>query len=565
MTMARDWIERIRALDLPERVKVMNVCGGHERSVTVSGMRSALPSNIEIIPGLGCPVCVCPEEDIYQAIQLALHERVTLATFGDMPRVPVNAPKSEPRSLVDARAAGADVRPVASPLEARRIAEESDGPVVFFAAGFETTTAPVASLIREGVPETLSFLLSARLTWPAVAMLLDSGEPGFDALIAPGHVATVMGPEEWEFVPREHGIPAAVAAFTVEKPAGGDLVGAAPEDRKETVPGQLLSFAGPPWRQSAGASTYKRCWRSSLPTGVVSESSPHRGLACVSSTPLWMHVRSFPITTGRGAAAWARCRPAAIAPAWCWDGSIPISVACSARAVTHAIRSVRAWSRTKGPVVSGGAARRPEGRPPAPTGSDNVTLGLRADLVVGDRPRGSMPNRLSRTALVLDNRGPCQGAPHVFKSPSCAISLRRYPDAHGLQRPAGGSARHLLSWHGGRSGGGDVSAWRHADNRIVEPEYAVVKVQSSGETVSCWYEYSAVESGAMEQANPLLAYATLPYQVRVKGRMIKGQALSRAVRQQQVELGQAVVEQARQGLNKAVETARDVVDKVNAR
>ena len=113
--------------------------------------------------------------------------------------------------------------------------------------------------------------------------------------------------------------------------------------------------------------------------------------------------------------------------------------------------------------------------------------------------------------------------------------------------------------------GGDVSAWRHADNRIVEPEHAVVKVQSGGETVSCWYEYSAVEPGAMEQANPLLAYATLPYQVRVKGRMIKGQALSRAVRQQQVELGQAVVEQARQGLNKAVETARDVVDKVNAR
>ncbi len=216
MTTARDWIERIRALDLPERVKVMNVCGGHERSVTVSGMRSALPSNIEITPGPGCSVCVCPEEDIYQAIQLALHERVTLVTFGDMLRVPVNAPKSEPRSLVDARAAGADVRPVASPLEARRIAEESDGPVVFFAAGFETTTAPVVSLIREGVPENLSFLLSARLTWPAVAMLLDSGEPGFDALIAPGHVATVMGPEEWEFVPREHGIPAAVAAFTVE-------------------------------------------------------------------------------------------------------------------------------------------------------------------------------------------------------------------------------------------------------------------------------------------------------------------------------------------------------------
>lgn len=216
MTSAREWVEKIQALDLPEQVKVMNVCGGHERSVSVSGMRTALPPAVEIIPGPGCPVCVCPEEDIYQAIQLALHEKVTLVTFGDMLRVPVNAPKSEPRSLVEARAAGGDIRPIASPLEARRIAEETDGPVVFFGAGFETTTAPVASLISEGVPDNLSVLLSARLTWPAVAMLLDSGEPGFDALIAPGHVATVMGPEEWEFVPGEHGIPTAVAAFTVE-------------------------------------------------------------------------------------------------------------------------------------------------------------------------------------------------------------------------------------------------------------------------------------------------------------------------------------------------------------
>jgi len=216
MTGAREWVERIHALDIADRVKVMNVCGGHERSVTMSGMRSALPSNIEIVPGPGCPVCVCPEEDIYQAIQLALHEDVVLVTFGDMLRVPVNAPKNEPRSLVEARAAGADIRPIASPVEARMIAEDTDKPVVFFAAGFETTIAPVASLFLEGVPDNLYLLLSGRLTWPAVAMLLESGEPGFNALIAPGHVATVMGPEEWEFVPQQYEIPAAVAAFTAE-------------------------------------------------------------------------------------------------------------------------------------------------------------------------------------------------------------------------------------------------------------------------------------------------------------------------------------------------------------
>jgi hydrogenase expression/formation protein HypD len=213
-TDPKTWLDRIAALPLPERVRIINVCGGHERSVTMSGMRTALPSNIEIIPGPGCPVCVCPEEDIYQAIQLALNDGVILVAFGDMLRVPVNVAKGEVRSLAEARAAGADVRPIASPTEARQIASDNpDREVVFFAAGFETTTAPVAAMLVEGVPQNLSVLLSGRLTWPAVALLLDSGEAGFDCLIAPGHVATIMGPEEWGFVVERHAIPAAIAGF----------------------------------------------------------------------------------------------------------------------------------------------------------------------------------------------------------------------------------------------------------------------------------------------------------------------------------------------------------------
>ncbi len=213
----RYWLEKIRTLPLPERVRIMNVCGGHERSITMAGLRSALPENIELIPGPGCPVCICPEEDVFEAIQLALNEDIILVAFGDMLRVPVNAPRKDARSLEQARAMGADVRPIASPLEAARIAHEHPGkPVVFFAAGFETTTAPVAALLVEGVPDNLFVLLSGRLTWPAVAMLLDSGSPGFDALVAPGHVATIMGPEEWEFVVHKHGIPAAVAGFSPE-------------------------------------------------------------------------------------------------------------------------------------------------------------------------------------------------------------------------------------------------------------------------------------------------------------------------------------------------------------
>ena len=138
--------------------------------MTLSGMRTALPANIEIIPGPGCPVCVCPEEDIYQAIQLAAKDGVILVAFGDMLRVPVNAPKKDARSLEQARALGADIRPIASPAEAARIARDNpDTPVVFFAAGFETTTAPVAAMLVEGVPGNLFLLLSGRLTWPAVA------------------------------------------------------------------------------------------------------------------------------------------------------------------------------------------------------------------------------------------------------------------------------------------------------------------------------------------------------------------------------------------------------------
>lgn len=194
----------------------MNVCGGHERSISMAGLRSALPAPIELIPGPGCPVCVCPEEDIYQAIQIGLNEPDTIVVaFGDMLRVPVNVSGRAIRSLEQAKAAGADIRPIASPTEASRIAKaEPNKTVVFFVAGFETTCAPVAGMIAEGIPDNLLLLMSGRLTWPAVAMLLDYETPSFDALIAPGHVSTIMGPEEWRFVVDRHGFPTAIAGFT---------------------------------------------------------------------------------------------------------------------------------------------------------------------------------------------------------------------------------------------------------------------------------------------------------------------------------------------------------------
>jgi len=219
---AEQWLAHLKALNFTKKFKIMNVCGGHERSITHAGLRGILPSTIELIPGPGCPVCICPEEDIYTAIQWATHENITLVAFGDMLRVPVNVPKNQARSLEQAKAAGADIRPIASPLEAVKIAQSQPlKKTIFFAAGFETTIAPVAAMLVEGVPKNLQVLLSGRLTYPAVQMLLETGQAAFDALIAPGHVAAVMGAEEWAFVAEKHHLPIAVAGFSAESLLAG--------------------------------------------------------------------------------------------------------------------------------------------------------------------------------------------------------------------------------------------------------------------------------------------------------------------------------------------------------
>ncbi|MEY3220543.1 MAG: hydrogenase formation protein HypD [Pseudomonadota bacterium] len=219
---AAQWLEQLQALSFSKPFKIMNVCGGHERSITHAGLRGMLPPAFELIPGPGCPVCICPEEDIFTAIQWATHEKIILVAFGDMLRVPVNVPKNQPRSLEQAKASGADIRPIASPQEAVSIARHNPSTtVVFFAAGFETTIAPVASMLVEGVPSNLLILLSGRLTYPAVKMLLETEQAAFDALIAPGHVAAVMGAEEWEFVATRHQMPVAVAGFSAESLLAG--------------------------------------------------------------------------------------------------------------------------------------------------------------------------------------------------------------------------------------------------------------------------------------------------------------------------------------------------------
>jgi hydrogenase expression/formation protein HypD len=214
---AREWLGKIRALPVDRPLRILNVCGGHERTLAAAGIRSLMPAHIRLIAGPGCPVCVCPEEDIYQLIRWALDGQAIVVAFGDMLRVPVNAPKSEARSLEAAKAAGAEVVAAASPRDAVEVARRNpERRVIFHAVGFETTIAPIAAAVVEGLPDNLFLLMSGRLTWPVVAQLLASDEADLDALVAPGHVATIMGAQEWAFAPQAHGVPAAVAGFTPE-------------------------------------------------------------------------------------------------------------------------------------------------------------------------------------------------------------------------------------------------------------------------------------------------------------------------------------------------------------
>lgn len=217
MPDAAHYLQQILLLPAPSSpVRVLNVCGGHERSIAQMGLRSLLPDWIKLIPGPGCPVCVCPEEAIYGAIRMALEHPLTLLAFGDMLRVPVNARSKEADSLAAARAQGADIRPIASPLEVLNIARQlAPRPVVFFAAGFETTMAPVAAMLNDArLPANLFMLVAGRRTWPAVELLLKAGKAPFEAMIAPGHVAAIMGANEWRFVAQQYGIPVTVAGFS---------------------------------------------------------------------------------------------------------------------------------------------------------------------------------------------------------------------------------------------------------------------------------------------------------------------------------------------------------------
>ena len=187
----------------------MHVCGTHENSIAKFGIRELLPENLTVIAGPGCPVCVCPVQDIEAAKHLALNKGVILVTFGDMMKVPT--PNG---SLMDVRAEGGDIRMAYSPFDVVGIAQANpEKDVVFFAVGFETTACGVASLFKEELPENLSFLVSHRLIPPALDLLLKSGEIEIDGLILPGHVSTVIGLVDYIPIIEQYKLPAVAVGF----------------------------------------------------------------------------------------------------------------------------------------------------------------------------------------------------------------------------------------------------------------------------------------------------------------------------------------------------------------
>lgn len=191
------------------KIKIMNVCGSHEHTIAFSGMRSLMPETLELIPGPGCPVCVCPESDIINAIDLSQREDAMLLTYGDMLMVP-----SRRGSIRDS---GRNYRMISSPLEAVKIAESHpDKKIIFFSIGFETTTAPTAAVIETGLPENLFILSSHRLTPRIMEVLVHDQDIGIDGFIAPGHVSAVTGAGAWNIFPEKYGIPTVVAGFEAD-------------------------------------------------------------------------------------------------------------------------------------------------------------------------------------------------------------------------------------------------------------------------------------------------------------------------------------------------------------
>ena len=197
---------------LPHAINIMEVCGGHTHTIMKYGLKQLLPKNVNFIHGPGCPVCVMPKERVDHAMVLAKLSDVILVTLGDMIKVP-----GSKGSLQDARADGADVRFVYSPMDVLKIAKENpDTKVIFFAIGFETTTPMTSALINQVINQDIKNVLFHinHVTVPEpMRVLLDDKENKIDAFIGPAHVSVISGSKIYDEFAKEYEKPVVVSGF----------------------------------------------------------------------------------------------------------------------------------------------------------------------------------------------------------------------------------------------------------------------------------------------------------------------------------------------------------------
>jgi hydrogenase expression/formation protein HypD len=211
--LGRALAAEIASLAEPGRhYKVMEVCGGHTHSIYKYGIDDLLPDSVELVHGPGCPVCVIPMGRVDDGMAIARRPEVIFTCFGDMMRVP-----GSEGSLLDAKAAGADVRMVYSPLDALRIAKQNpEREVVFFAIGFETTAPSTALTLKRAKAERVrnfSCVCNHVTIVPPLRALLESPDLRLDGFIGPGHVSTVVGARPFEFIPADYGKPVVISGF----------------------------------------------------------------------------------------------------------------------------------------------------------------------------------------------------------------------------------------------------------------------------------------------------------------------------------------------------------------
>lgn len=211
---ARALVARITqdAQKLKAPVKLMEICGGHTHTIYRYGLEHLLPANVELVHGPGCPVCVIPMGRVDDALWLANQPGVLLATFGDMMRVP-----GSEESLLQARAKGCDVQFVYSPLDALKLAKANpEKEVVFFAVGFETTAPSTAVTLQAAKEQGITnfSVFSNHVTIePPLQAIVNGGETAVDGFIGPGHVATIVGTQAFDFLVQDYQLPVAVAGF----------------------------------------------------------------------------------------------------------------------------------------------------------------------------------------------------------------------------------------------------------------------------------------------------------------------------------------------------------------